>query len=97
MKISWSPLSKRKLREIGDYIALENPMAAALLIEDIDARAKSLEYLPNQGRIVHSSKNRTVRELVIRKNYVLLYETSPQGTSILSVRHSKQVNPNPKF
>ena len=45
----FSPLSRRDLHEIFDYIAPKNPSAAAALIQQLKARCKQIAKSPRIG------------------------------------------------
>ncbi len=90
MKVNWSPFSLLKLDEYAAYIARDNIDAALAFIDEIEDKASSLKDHPFKGRIIPALGDEMKRELVIKGNYLLLYEISGDTIEILSLRHVKQ-------
>ncbi|EHH2342025.1 type II toxin-antitoxin system RelE/ParE family toxin [Salmonella enterica] len=89
MEIFWTMLASQDRKRIREYIAEQNPMAAAALDERISDSAGSLAGQPYKGR--HGRAEGT-RELVIHQHFVLVYEVDkPEGkVYILRVLHTAQ-------
>jgi toxin ParE1/3/4 len=92
MKVEWSPLATDRVVEIAAYIAREYPDAAEAWIRRIFTRAKQLERFPNSGRRVRESSRKDIRELVWG-NYRIIHRLGKTSSSILTVRHTKQILP----
>ena len=90
MKIIWSPTSRKKIEEIIDYISADNIDAALALIEEFEQRVADLKKHPRSGRIVPILNDEMVRELIIRKDYLIVYEIQGKRIEILTIRHAKQ-------
>ncbi len=50
MKVFWTPLARRRLAEIEDYIARDNPKAARAVAARLVMRSGTLEQPPLLGR-----------------------------------------------
>jgi addiction module RelE/StbE family toxin len=90
MKIIWSPTARTRTKEIIEYIAEDNPDAALTLIDEFEALVEKLKDYPESGRILPELKNDRIRELVVHKNYGIIYEINPDIIEILTVRHFQQ-------
>lgn len=92
MKILWSRLAVERASEICDYIALDNPTAAANWIETIFKKIEQLKSSPLSGRVVPEVNNKEIRELIYG-NYRIIYRVENKQISILTIRHGKQILP----
>jgi addiction module RelE/StbE family toxin len=90
MKIIWSPTARTRTKEIIEYIAEDNPDAALTLIDQFEALVEKLKDYPESGRVLPELKNDRIRELVVHKNYGIIYEINPDIIEILTVRHFQQ-------
>lgn len=90
MKIIWSPTARTKTKEILDYISEDNPNAALTLIEQFETKVKKLKLNPESGRVLPEIKNDNIREIVVHKNYGVIYEINPESIEILTIRHFRQ-------
>jgi len=90
MEIIWSSTAKRRAEEIVDYISDDNLDAALELIEDIQHQVQLLKDNPKIGRVAPVLGDESVRELVVHKNYIVVYELASSYISILTIRHSRQ-------
>lgn len=92
MRIVWSPLAVDRVAEIADYIAQDNPDAAAQWVEATFAAVGRLETFPESGRMVPEIRRKDFRELM-HGNYRIVYRIEKEQISILTVRHAKQILP----
>lgn len=95
MKIIWRPMAEADRENIFDYIAQDNPLAALALDEEFKAKAESAARNPKLyrvGRVVGT------REIVVRPNYVMVYHTEDDNSTlvVLRVLHSAQQWPPAK-
>lgn len=90
MNIIWSPTSRRKIEEIVDYIATDNLEAALELVDEFNRRVADLNTHPRSGRMVPVLNDEMVRELIVRKDYLIVYEIHDELIKILTIRHAKQ-------
>lgn len=92
MKVTWSPLAIERISEITEYIAKDNPEAAARWVDAVFKKVKRLEKFPKSGRKVPEAGRTDILE-IISGNYRIIYRVSQKEVSILSVRHNKQILP----
>ena len=90
MKIIWSPTARIRTKEILEHISEDNPDAALTLIEQFETKVEKLRQNPESGRVLPETKNDKIREIVIHKNYGVIYEITPDTIEILTVRHFRQ-------
>ncbi|MEZ6104123.1 MAG: type II toxin-antitoxin system RelE/ParE family toxin [Pirellulaceae bacterium] len=80
-KITWTVEALRRLREIHDYIAEENPQSASKVVSGIYAKVQLLRTFPELGQRYEPITDRHVREIIFG-NYRIPYLLS-DDTSIL--------------
>lgn len=90
MNISWSPTSLKKMDAIVDYISADNLDAALALVEEFERRVNDLKQNPWSGRMSPIFQDERVRELIVRKNYLIIYELQDNQIEILTIRHARQ-------
>lgn len=90
MRIIWSPTSRRKIDEIIDHISADNVDAALALVEDIENQVQRLKKHPKSGRMVPALSDELVRKIIVRTNYIVVYELKNDHILILTIRHSRQ-------
>ena len=87
-QINWTLESERWLRDIYDYIASDNPQAAARLVEGIHQRVQILRQFPLLGHIYEGLAGQHIR-ILHYGHYRIAYLIKPdQNTNILGVFHS---------
>lgn len=89
--VIWSPAAELDLADIVDFIAVDNLAAAMELAQLIvSAVEKNLPDQPHMGRPgrVHGT-----RELVVHKNYIVIYRTTKNEIQILAVMHAARFFP----
>ncbi|GAC1329419.1 MAG: type II toxin-antitoxin system RelE/ParE family toxin [Beijerinckiaceae bacterium] len=85
MKVRWTAPASRDLEAIGDYIAEDNPAAAAKLITRVLERADQLAAHPQLGRV---GRVRGTRELVVTQTpLIVAYRVRLEEIEILAVMH----------
>ncbi|SFU76099.1 type II toxin-antitoxin system RelE/ParE family toxin [Pseudoduganella namucuonensis] len=93
MKIVWSPEAEQDRGDIMEYIAEDNPVAAARM-DDLFARAAAkLSDFPYLG---HAGKVPGTRELIPHESYRLVYEVYGESVRVLAlVNVARQWPPAP--
>lgn len=96
--VVWSGPSKRDLRKIYDYIALDSRYYAKKVANDIVDKAEALETFPSSGRIVPEINHPNIREVFIY-SYRLIYEMKAEKVVILAIVHGRRDFPrsNPEL
>ncbi|MEE8577724.1 MAG: type II toxin-antitoxin system RelE/ParE family toxin [candidate division Zixibacteria bacterium] len=84
-KLVWTEESERWLKDIYDYIALDNPDAAASVLAGIYDRAQSLLQFPESGYKYEGNDN-DVR-ILLYEHYRITYQISGDDIVILGVFH----------
>lgn len=90
MKVLWSPLFMKKLKGIIDFISEDNLDAAYGLADEIQVRVAYLSKFPIQGRMIQQLNDELIRELVIHKNYVIVYALRQNNIHLITIRHARQ-------
>ena len=87
MKVIWTPEAEQERSDVVDYIAAENPRAAAKMDKLFDLAAARLAKRPNVGR---PGKIPGTRELIPHESYRLLYEVADDTVWILALVHTSR-------
>lgn len=90
MKLIWTEPARDDRRAIREYIALDNPVAAVELDEELSARTAQLTEQPESGR---PGRVAGTRELVAHRHYVIVYEIVAGVVQILRVLHTARLWP----
>jgi len=85
MKLIWTAPAAQDRREIREFIAIDNPIAAISFDEMLERKASKLTSYPNLGR---AGRITGTRELVVHRNYILLYDINDDNVRILRVLHT---------
>jgi toxin ParE1/3/4 len=89
--VVWFTGAESDLEQIVDYVAIDNIQAALLLARRIvGAVEESLPHNPNMGR---PGRVGGTRELIVHKNYIVIYEVSADAINILEVIHAARLYP----
>ncbi len=85
MRLFWTPEALDDRRAIYAHIEADNPTAALMLDELISEKVLYLLDHPGLGRI---GRITGTRELMVHKNYVLIYDTIFDQIRVLRVLHT---------
>jgi toxin ParE1/3/4 len=86
MRLRWTRAALTNLNDLAEYIARDNPRAAAEMVERIVA---ALDGLRDHQAIGRPGRVANTRELVVPKTpYILPYRVKGQYIEILRVFHS---------
>ena len=85
MRLFWTHDAVDDRRAIYDYVEADNPRAALTLDELFSDRVLHLIDHPGLGRV---GRITGTRELVVHKNYILIYDTTAEQVRILRVLHA---------
>jgi len=84
MNLHWTDQAIQDRDEIYDYIEADNP-TAALELDELFAHKAG--YLLDHPRLGRSGRMPGTRELVVHRNYILIYELAGPQVRILRVLH----------
>ncbi len=84
MRLSWTPIALRQLRDARTFIAADNPDAADALVLQIEERARTLLTFPSAGRPDVIGRRRLA---LPPTPYSLIYRVAETRIVILAVRH----------
>ncbi len=84
-QVIWSRTAVEDLREIVQYIALDDAGAAAHLAERIIRRIEDASELPFSNRVVPEKADQSVREVILRP-YRILYHVDERREAIHILR-----------
>jgi toxin ParE1/3/4 len=87
LPVEWATIAERDLAGIVEYIARDDPGAAAGVLDTLEAKASSLETLATRGRVVPELQRiqiREYRELLV-KPYRLIYRVEKLRVVVLGV------------
>jgi len=90
MKLAWLPKAQRSLREIRQYIALDNPKAARVFIKKLKATAGRLKSFPEAGWMLEDFESLGFREIV-HDNYRIIYRIKGDVVEIANVLHGARI------
>lgn len=83
-KLRWSRRAQSDLESIGDYIAADNPAAAASWVSKLLACAAHAEKQPYAGRIVPEFKIAVLREVLLRR-YRVVYRICGEVVQVITI------------
>lgn len=86
--VRWTVRAVRRLDQAGEYIARDDPRAAARVVARIVAAVEALAEQPALGRV---GRLPGTRELVFADiPYIVPYRVGPEAVEILTVMHTAQ-------
>jgi toxin ParE1/3/4 len=85
--LEWKAMAVADLSAILDYIADDNPDAAQTLKDEIEDKASRL---PENPQLYQAGRVIGTREMVVRPNYIVIYEDNARVVAILRVLHAAQ-------
>ena len=94
-QIVWSATASEDLKEIVQYIAMDDRDAAAHLAERILQRIEVAADLPLSNRIVPEKSNESIRESIL-KPYRIIYQINDnqQAIHVLRIWHASRGIPD---
>ncbi|MDR2614920.1 MAG: type II toxin-antitoxin system RelE/ParE family toxin [Candidatus Accumulibacter sp.] len=93
MELYWTIEAIQDREEIYDYIEADNPVAALALDEQFSEKAGRLVGHPGLGRL---GRVAGTRELVVHRNYILVYDLAGGVVRLLRVLHAARQWPSQK-
>jgi toxin ParE1/3/4 len=85
VKIAWTLPALQHIREAREYIAIDNPSAAARQIDLLEAAVNHLHIFPMMGRV---GRRDGTRELPVPGTpYIVVYRMKEKTVQVLAVLH----------
>jgi toxin ParE1/3/4 len=91
VRVIWTPEALQDRTDIWDYIAADNPRAAARMDELFSDAAARLADHPKLGR---PGKIQGTRELIPHESYRLVYEIGSESVWMLALVHTARQWPS---
>jgi toxin ParE1/3/4 len=85
--LEWRQAARDDLLEIVDYISDDNPAAAQALKDEIEIK---VSRLPDHPKLYRAGRVAGTREMVVHRNYLVVYAEDKDVISILRVLHGAQ-------
>ena len=89
MNIIWSDESRRSLRAIRRFIAMDSSFYATQMVTRIINRVEQAAQFPSQGHRVHEYPEEPLRE-VHESPYRIIYRCSETELEVVTVVHFRQ-------
>ena len=87
-QLEWRQQATDDLAELVGYIADDNPDAAQELKDEIESKAAKL---PDHPKLYKPSiRVKGMREMVVRRNYIVLYRETAELVEVVNVVHARQ-------
>ena len=84
-EIEWKAPAIADLLQIIDYVSDDNPNAAQALKDDIESKVANLAEHP---RLYKTGRVSGTREMVVRPNYIVVYQEVANVVSVLRILHA---------
>ena len=91
-RVIWANVAEADLKDIIEYISIDNPQNALKILKKIKQRASELYALPERGRIVPELQDQGIlqyREIVIPP-WRLIYRIAERKVFVLSLIDSRR-------
>lgn len=92
MRAHWTDKGLRRLQEIHDYIAADQPKNARQFVDRLTRKADAIVEQPRSGRVVAKYQRDDIRE-IFEGAYRIVYCILPERIDILTVRHGARLMP----
>jgi len=85
--LEWRQAARDDLLAIVDYISDDNPAAAQALKDEIESK---VSRLPDHPKLYRAGRVAGTREMIVHRNYLVIYAEAKDVISILRVLHGAQ-------
>ena len=89
-EVIWTEPALQELDAIAEYIALDNPVAASHLIQEVFDKTECLEDFPQSGRIPPELPNSVYREVVVPPCRIFYREDKKRVLVLYVMREERQ-------
>ena len=90
MAVKWLKVALDNMATIANYIAQDNADRATTFVQEIREKTNVLADFPSVGRV---GRVAGTRELIVHKNYLVIYRMRGPNIEIIRVRHTAQKHP----
>jgi antitoxin ParD1/3/4/toxin ParE1/3/4 len=84
-----TPLARKDLEEIWDYLAAENRNAAERVLNEIEAAIGKLAQMPGLGHLREDLADRRHRFFLVY-SYLIVYRSGTQPLEIIRILHASR-------
>ena len=91
-RVTWTNTAERDLKDIIEYISIDNPQNARTILKKIKKKASELYTLPERHRIVPELQDQGIfqyREMIIPP-WRLIYRVAERDVYVLSLIDSRR-------
>jgi plasmid stabilization system protein ParE len=92
VRVHWTNNAVDHPVNIYEYIALNSPTYAKLMVDRITRRSEQIARHPHSGRMAPEYQAEDIREL-IEKPYRIIYRVKPGQIDVLAVIHGARLMP----
>ena len=89
-EVIWTEPALQELDAIAEYIALDNPVAASHLVQEVVDKTERLEDFPQSGRIPPELPNSVYREVVVPPCRIFYREDKKRVLVLYVMREERQ-------
>lgn len=89
MIVSFADTAEADLDEIGDWIAIDDPIRAATFVYELRERCRLLGRYPNRFPSVREFENHSLRKLTVG-GYLIFYVVTPDSVEIARIVHGSR-------
>jgi addiction module RelE/StbE family toxin len=90
VKLVWTKEALLQLKEIDEYISLDNPAAAINFVDKLISLTETIVDNPKRGRVVPELNIENIRELLF-KGYRIVYLMKKNSVDVLTVFEGHQL------
>ncbi len=90
-EVIWTEPALQELDAIAEYIALDNPLAASDLVQEVFDKTECLEGFPRSGRIPPELPDSVYRELVVPPCRIFYREDENRVLVLYVMREERQL------
>lgn len=90
-EVIWTEPALQQLDAIADYIALDNPVAAGRLVQEVFDKTERLEDFPQSGRVPPELPDSVYREVVVPPCRVFYREDEARVLILSVMREERQL------
>lgn len=92
-RVAWAAAALDELREVADYVAQSDPQESRRIVEAALAEADGRAAFPESGSILPELDSASIREIVVKRAFRLIYEVGSDQITILAfIRARKRLD-----